>query len=150
MHVIWIPRPITYLEANATLFPKFMMIRIDDKRDWKINCFHMYDTLMKITIQSIQITFLQIEWLIHCLYRVPIAYHGSENIFLKRNKTLVIWDAWAWCSMNSPASVKGYLTERRLPVLVPQNNIRPECDMATCVSVEPAASTVRKIWHMRR
>lgn len=47
--------------------------------------------------------------------------------------TLVMGPAWAWYSLNSFCRGRGYFTARMLPIEVPRNIMRPECEMTTAV-----------------
>lgn len=60
---------------------------------------------------------------------------SSGTAPLKRGTrlTLVIGLAWAWYSLNSFCNGSGYFIARMVPIEVPTNIMRPECEMAMAV-----------------
>lgn len=55
---------------------------------------------------------------------------GSET---EPTLTLVIGPAWAWYSLNSFCRGRGYFMARTVPIEVPTNIMRPECEMTIAV-----------------
>ena len=60
--------------------------------------------------------------------------------------TLVMAAPCPWCSVHSPGTFRGNFMDHRVPLVVPQNNIRPECDIEMLLSIVSCVSTCLRIY----